>query len=381
MGDRDIGSAVTSDLTGRQEDFSVATQVLDNAQDQKETMWFDDKWTQHLGYYKKIPELKTVIDVKERWTVGKGLFAEPEVELILDTIKGWGKDTFNSILDNLDRTLQISKIGAFAEIILDEDGNLINLKPLDPGSMRVIVDRKGMIIRYEQISRFKGGKNITFKPEQIFHLTEDRLGDEIHSTCAIVALEETILIINEATADWRKMMHRNVHPLRIFKCDTDDESEIAALKTKIENGLKDAEFMLVPMKVLEHEVAAVAPNATLNALPWIEFNIRKFFQLCGVPDIITGVSSSFTEASSKIAYLGWQQTVEQRQLYIEEQVLSQLNLVINLKFPASLQNEALSGSPQEDLGVEQPVLSSPEPKMDEQAIEPNDMTAEMEGRQ
>src|SRR3990167_10771768 len=147
MADRDIASAATSDMAGRQEDFSVAPQILDNAQDQKETMWFDDKWTQHLGYYKKIPELKTVIDVKSRWTVGKGLFADEMTTILLDTIKGWGKDTFNSILDNLDRTRQISKIGAFAEIILDEDGNLINLKPLDPGSMRVIVDRKGMIIR------------------------------------------------------------------------------------------------------------------------------------------------------------------------------------------------------------------------------------------
>ncbi|GAJ20677.1 unnamed protein product, partial [marine sediment metagenome] len=40
--------------------------------------------------------------------------------------------------------------------------------------------------------------------------------------------------------------------------------------------------------------------------------------------------------------LAYQQGVEEEQLFIEEQVLSQLNLVIELEFPASLENELLS---------------------------------------
>ena len=40
--------------------------------------------------------------------------------------------------------------------------------------------------------------------------------------------------------------------------------------------------------------------------------------------------------------MAWEQTVELEQLYVEEQILSQLNLEINLEFPASLQNELLS---------------------------------------
>jgi hypothetical protein len=57
--------------------------------------------------------------------------------------------------------------------------------------------------------------------------------------------------------------------------------------------------------------------------------------------------------------------VKCEQLYIEEQVLGQLNLEIELTFPASLQNELLSDE-------------AAAPGM--QAAQPNDTTVEMEGR-
>jgi len=55
-----------------------------------------------------------------------------------------------------------------------------------------------------------------------------------------------------------------------------------------------------------------------------------------------GGSAEFTEATAKIAYLAFQQSVEEEQLYIEEQILHQLFLEIELEFPASLENEMLS---------------------------------------
>ena len=61
-----------------------------------------------------------------------------------------------------------------------------------------------------------------------------------------------------------------------------------------------------------------------------------------MPQFIVGGGTGFTEASEKIAYLAYQQTIEEEQLYNEEEVLSQLNLVIDLKFPVSLENELLS---------------------------------------
>jgi len=62
----------------------------------------------------------------------------------------------------------------------------------------------------------------------------------------------------------------------------------------------------------------------------------------GVPQIILGGSGEFTEASAKIAYLAFQQNIEEEQLFIEEQVGLQLGMKIELEFPASLENELLS---------------------------------------
>ncbi|KKK54497.1 hypothetical protein LCGC14_3084130, partial [marine sediment metagenome] len=41
--------------------------------------------------------------------VGKGYQADEETTMLLDTIKGNGKDTFNSILENNIRTYHIGK--------------------------------------------------------------------------------------------------------------------------------------------------------------------------------------------------------------------------------------------------------------------------------
>jgi len=97
-----------------------------------------------------------------------------------------------------------------------------------------------------------------------------------------------------------------------------------------------------PFDVSESELITVAPNATLDPKAWIEAQGDFFYEAVGVPQIILGGSGEFTEASAKIAYLAFQQNIEEEQLFIEEQVLSQLNLVIELEFPASLENELLS---------------------------------------
>ena len=96
------------------------------------------------------------------------------------------------------------------------------------------------------------------------------------------------------------------------------------------------------MDISESELIAVAPNATLNPMAWINYLDNLLYQVGGVPKIVVGGSSEFTEKAGSIVYLAFQQNVEEHQLFIEEQVLSQLNLVIDLEFPVSLENELLS---------------------------------------
>ncbi len=343
MADMKIDSMVASDLTSAMTDFSVDTATTDGASEQKKNTWTDTEFPSKFGYYtdEKTPEITAVIDAKATWTVGKGFTADEITTMLLDTIKGNGFDTFNTILENAMRTMLIGG-NFYAEIIRDDEDNLINLKPLDPAVMRHEFNEQGMFTGFTQLSKRAGKGEKTFKPEQIFYLARNRVADEMHGRGIIEKLKLVLDMKNEAMADARQVHHWHGKPRWKFKLKTDDPTEIAAYKRKMDAATGTGENIYEPYDVSESELIAIPSNATINFLPWIKYLDNQFYEMAGVPKIILGGSGEFTEASAKIAYLAFQQGVEEEQLYIEEQVLSQLNLVINLEFPASLENELLS---------------------------------------
>lgn len=343
MADFNINSAEASDLANAVTDYSVGSQVTDGATGDKETKYSITNWAQNLGYYKQIPELRAVIDAKDSWTVGKGFKADEETTMLLDTFKGFGKDTFNTFLENMLRVMNIAG-DSFAEIIRDDEENLINLKTLDPSTISIIADAKGLILRYEQNSKLPRKQNEPkiFQPEDIFHLSRNRVADEIHGVSLVDALENVILSKNEAMSDMKTLMHWHVKPRWKHRMKTDDPTKISAYKAKADAAKAGGEDIYEPIGEVESELIAIAPNATLNPMAWITYLDNMFYEVAQVPKIILGGSGEFTEASAKIAYLAFQQTIEEDQLFVEEQCLSQLNLVIDLEFPASLENELLS---------------------------------------
>ena len=296
-----------------------------------------------MGYYKdeKTPEITAVIDSGSAWTIGKGFTADPETTLLLDTIKGNGFDTFNSILRNADAVMSIGG-NSYSEIVRDDEGNLINLKPMDPGVMEHETNSKGLITGFNQVSKIKGVAKKHFRPDQIFYLSRNRIADEVHGTGIIMKLKLILDMKNEAMADNRLINHRFAYPRWIIHLDTDDATEIAAFKTKYDKANANGENIYVPKDVVVPELMAVADNATINLLPWINYLDGLFYQVGKVPKIVVGGSSEFTEKASSIVYLAFQQNIEERQLYLEEQTLGQLNLVMELNFPVSLENELLS---------------------------------------
>lgn len=375
MPETDIDSTQASDLKESMVDYSVAPQDTDAAQDQEETRWQNFKWTEYLGYYKEIPELKIAIDTKANWTVGAGYEADEETQLLLGTIKGNGKDSFNSILKNMIKTMHIGG-DSFAEIIRDKDGVLVNLKPLNPGKIIIVQNKQGRIKGYEQENKKKflfvfERRNSKYKPEEIFHLSRERVADEMHGISVVPAVKWIINARNEAMADWKRVLHRNVEPLFIFHLDTDDQTEIDEIKNKYNNARTEGENLFVPKGCVEPESITVAQNATLNPVAWINGLNDYFFQTVNVPQIIIGNAKEFTDASGKIVYLAYEQSVKGDQLYVEEQVLDQLNLYIELTFPASLQNELISSREKEsDIGASAPADTEEAPPEPEEAPPP-----------
>ena len=335
-----ITSASASDLTSSITDYSVSPETTDGASGNGETRWTNEKWAQYLGYYKTIPELRAVIDAKATWTVGKGYKADPQTKGFLGFITGIGGDTLNTVLENLIRTMQIGG-DAFAEVIRDDEGNLINLKPLDPATMSVVVNSSGIIIRYEQTSKSSKIPK-KYGVMKIFHLMRNRVADEIHGQSLIESLEWIILAKNEVQSIFKEVMQKTIRPIMIFHLDTDDPTEIEDFQEKMDGMYSKGGNFYVPKDVVVPEVLAVAPNATANPMAWLEYLNNQFYQASGCPQIILGGSAEFTEASAKIAYLAFQQTIEEDQLLIEEQALRQLLILIELEFPASLENEMLS---------------------------------------
>ncbi len=361
MAENDIASAVASNLTNTIKDFSVDSAITDGASESGNEHWHDDKWGIYLGYYtdEKTPTITAIIDTHCRWVTGNGYEADEQTTMLLDTIKGNGFDTFNSILEDTDRVMQVGG-NFYAEIIRDDDDVLINLKPLDPEVMEHIISPAGIIIGFNQISKIKGKKPKFFPVEKIFYVPRNRIADETHGRGIIEKLKLILDMKNEVMADQRKAMHWNLIPRWKFKLKTDIPAEIATYKATQDAATGKGENIYEPMDVSESELISVPPNATLNPMAWINYLDNLIYQIGGVPKIVVGGSSEFTEKASSIVYLAFEQNVKEHQLLIEEQVLSQLNLVIKLNFPVSLENELLSDEKKD-----------PEPT----TVQPNETTA------
>jgi hypothetical protein len=202
-------------------------------------------WSKWKGYYDVVPELQAVIDKKALWAVGKGYKAlNSRTATVLKRIKGCGVDTANDVFANLMRTYTTGG-DAFAEIIRDARGYISNLKPLNPGSMKIIANSSGIIIRYEQWNWEKKKMVKSFLPHEIFHLAWQRLADAIHGTGTISKLTDIIDARKEGFADMRTVFHRYVKPLVIVFVDEDDPVKIAAFKAKLDSAVQNSENMVV----------------------------------------------------------------------------------------------------------------------------------------
>jgi len=344
MAQFDISNVSTTSMNTAVKDFSVSSKTIDKPADANETYWDSKDWNKYLGYYKSIPELKKAIDALACWTVGKGYNADAMTEVILEHISGWGEDSFESILMNL---LIVKKINgdSFAEIIKDDDSLLLNLKPLDPSDIRIVVNKKGIIDRYEQLNRTTRESIKTFNPEEILHLSNDRISSEIHGISVVEACQWVIDARNEAMSDWRRILHRNLAGLRIIEVEEDNPAKLAVLETMWAKAINKGEVLVLP----KGTASPVNINPPVNPENWIRYLENFFYQAVGVPRIILGGAAEFTEASSKIGYLTFEQVYISEQRLLEQDLWNQLGLKIEFERPVSLK-EAVQQSEEKNTG-------------------------------
>lgn len=319
---------------------------VDTVQDQDETYYTNERFSTDWGYFLNIPKLKSAILMKSIWTVGKGYTCDTRTKVILNGVTGDGKQTFKDILFSMDVTKRAAR-DSYAEIIKDEDGNLINLKLLDPSNVRTVYGRDGRIKRYELLKRIPAGiigkaKSLfgmktyqKYKPDEIFHLSHNKFAGSMHGISVPESVEKIILADDENFNIMRKLTRFQAVPFIIFKVKADDPSTIARFKQNIKDARTSGEDLIVPddENILSWEVIQVTPSSVL--MEWRNNLNNQFYQAVGMPLILFGSAGS-TESGGKIEYLGHETVFEHEQREIEEQIYSQLGLEINLNPPTSL---------------------------------------------
>lgn len=302
----DIRQSTTLGLTGVP-NFSIERKTLDSPSGQEENYYSNSDFPEKLGYYLLIPEYKKAIDTYGTWVLGQGItYMNARDKVICEHITGCGKDSLKDILWNLLVTKKHNG-DSYAEIIRDDVG-LQNLKPLNPQRMTHVTNKKGMLIGYDYEQA--DGQKKRFKPEQIFHLINDRIGDETHGHYAGESVKWVIDARNEAMSDSRRMLHLST--IRVLYVDEQDKTKLSQLKTDYAEGLKNGSVLIIPCKPEDAKFEDLQVPAMAAYMLWIEYLENFFYQAVGVPKSATGGVVNTTEAAAKVGMVAFDPN------YIEE---------------------------------------------------------------
>lgn len=330
MARQDIGNTTNSDYRTITE-TTVDSKALDSPE-AEETIYNNENFNKYYGYYMNNADLRAAVQLKAVWNVGAGIEAEPEIDIEIEAIRGTGKETFNDILYNLEITRKING-DSYAEIIRKGE-RVVNLKPLNPSRVSVVYESNGLIKEY-RVDNGKGKKE-KFKPEDIFHLTNNKVGDNIHGTSDIESQERTLIADYESFEDIKRLMHTQVKPLIIWKLKTDNATKIAAFKAKIEEARKYGDDTFIPDDddTVSHEIIQVNPSNTV--FQWRDEIRNRFYRNIQLPQIVPGGSGGSTESESKTIYLTFERIVKNEQRYLEGQIKNQLGWQVRLIPPVSM---------------------------------------------
>ncbi len=338
MANNDFRETTTSQMRNAVPDFTVKSAKIDDVTGEQETYHYNENYEKYLGFYKTMPQIKQATDSFYMWAFGKGWEAEPHVKVRLQKIKGWGEDTFDSIMQNLGCTKGVNG-DSYAEKVYDEaSGELVNIKPLNPMNVRHVIGPNGIIKRYD-VWNAVSGKWEHMNKNLIFHTCNGRIASEIHGTSKVESVVWIVEAKQEAMNDWRRILHRST--IRVLECDTDDAAKNAIIRAQYAEAIKWGEILLLPKQDggKETKFQDLAPPPVETFLAWMRYLDSIFYKAFGTPEVILGGSAEYTEAGSKVGFLTFEvpYTTEQRDM--EQDILSQLGFKITFNRPPSLQQE------------------------------------------
>jgi len=332
MADRRYTNADTTNQDAQLEVQTTQTNDVDRPGD--EIFWQSQNWKTNNGYYKEHASIKTVINKVGDWSVGKGAnTTKATAQKVIDRIIGSGKDTFDEVIKNQIRVRHIDG-DSYSEIIGGKGTTLKNLKPLNPGAMKVYYDEFGMLSHYGY--KWAGRDEQRFEKEEIFHLSLNRNADATHGTGDIAALISFLDRIKQLDADMAVFFHSYVVPMIIWNLKSSKPADIAAFKADHKVAKNAGTDIIIPDKAVDYKIVEAGKNG-VDPLTWRQTWVEEVTKGGGVPALIMAIEAGSTEASSKMVYLSWQQVIEDEQNYLEKQIKLQLGLDVTFEFPARIE--------------------------------------------
>ena len=361
----DLLNISKSDYSSTIPQTQVSPMSADSITGIEEYTWQLTKADEYWGIFNQCPDLKAAILDKAKWVVA-GYTCSPRVKVILDHISGgWGKDSFLDVLHNQYVTMKIMG-DSYAEIVnekgikkvfnkLTNKPLLLDLKPLHPKSVKIIFGPTGRIIRYEQTTGKAGEKPIQFKPEEIFHLSNNRLLDTSHGISDIDSLKENITSTYESDRDMRALSRHQAKPIMMWKLKTRDVATRDKVIATITAARQWGDDIFLPDSEDAIALQPVETQMSPGLFQWREDLRRGFYRCAGVPELsITG--GDVTESGGKVGYMSFSQKIKVEQKRLEAQIWNQLQLEIHLDPPTdiapALQQDASKDGPDAQMGFQ-----------------------------
>ena len=329
--DVNISNSQSGDIASVMPDITIDSAITDGATGTGDTVWQIDDWPKWLGYYRKYAAIKQVVDLRVEWVAGAGYETPVWSKVILDRIN------FLPILKNMLRTRRIGGV-AYCEKVTDSKGALLALKPLDPASMQIVVNSRGALKEYRQVSRTSKGKTIVFKPSEMFVLYNRKIADEIGAQGDIAAVEDLILADNEAFVIQKQIVKNFARPKLLVEVDEDDPDKVLAFMKLFDETTATGNNIGFPKGTVAVTPLITPPAALSATLPQRAALRDQFFTVMNTPQILSGGGGAAggTESFSKVVMTAHEQSVKAEQLEVETEVLNQLFFEIKLGASVSL---------------------------------------------
>src|SRR3990167_647578 len=206
MGLYDIDAVVTTNLNDIFKDYESPLKDTD-------IITWTPEWQKWHGQYRDIPENQATIDVWCKWIIGKKItFLKPETITIIANRK--------------------SRILKYVQFMENTNINL--------GTTNAEIQ--------EEIQKNIMEKTIvsSWDPDEMFHISNNRIADEIHGIPESEKLELIGQWKKQASEDQSIIIRRYGKPTYFYEVDTDDDTEIADIETKINKTITEFSNMVVP---------------------------------------------------------------------------------------------------------------------------------------